>query len=76
MAFAAGSAKILLPIFLALGLATRFAAFGPLVMTFVVQLTVPDGLPLHVTWAAMALDIMAWGLGRLSLDHLIHERNG
>ena len=76
MAFAAGSAEILLPIFLVLGLATRFAAFGILVMTLIVQLTVPGGWPLHLTWAAMALAIMAWGPGRLSVDHLIKERIG
>ena len=75
-AFAAGSAEILLPILLVLGLATRFAALGLLLMTLVVQLTVPDGWPLHVTWAAMALGIMAWGPGRMSLDHLIKERMG
>jgi putative oxidoreductase len=71
MAFAAGSAEILLPILLVLGLATRLAAFGLLVMTLVVQLTVPDGWPIHVTWAAMALGIMAWGPGRIALDHWI-----
>ena len=75
MAFAAGSAEILLPILLVLGLATRFAAFGLLVMTLIVQLTVSDGWPLHVTWAAMALGIMAWGPGRVSLDHLIKAQN-
>ena len=69
VAFAAGSAEIVLPILLALGLATRAAALGLLVMTLVVQLTVPDGWPVHVTWAAMALAIMAWGPGRISLDH-------
>jgi putative oxidoreductase len=76
MAFAAGSAEILLPILLILGLATRFAALGLLVMTLVVQLTVPDGWPIHLTWAAMALGIMAWGPGRVSLDHLIGRRWG
>jgi putative oxidoreductase len=70
-AFAAGSAEILLPILLVFGLATRFAALGLLVMTLVVELTVPDGWPIHVTWAAMALGIMAWGPGRVSLDHVI-----
>jgi len=74
MAFAAGSAEILLPILLVLGLATRLAAFGLLVMTLVVQLTVPDGWPIHVTWAAMALGIMAWGPGRIALDPLIFGR--
>ncbi|MDP1701302.1 MAG: DoxX family protein [Aestuariivirga sp.] len=76
MAFAAGAAEILLPILLVLGLATRFAAAGLLLMTLVVQLTVPGGWPLHVAWAAMALGIMAWGPGRASLDHLIRERLG
>lgn len=71
MAFAAGSAEILLPVLLVFGLATRFAAFGLLVMTAVVQLTVPDGWPIHITWAAMALGLMASGPGKLSLDHLL-----
>ena len=75
-AFVAGSAEILLPILLVLGLATRLAALGLLVMTLVVELTVPDGWPIHVTWAAMALGIMAWGPGRASLDHLIGRRKG
>ena len=68
-AFAAGSAEIVLPILLVLGLATRFAALGLLIMTLVVQLTVPDGWPLHATWAAMALGLITYGAGRLSLDH-------
>ncbi|MCV0393866.1 MAG: DoxX family protein [Rhizobiaceae bacterium] len=71
MAFLAGSAEILLPILLVLGLATRFAALGLFVITILVQLTVPSGWPLHLTWAAMALALMAWGPGRLSLDHLL-----
>ena len=39
--------------------------------TVIVELTVPDGWPIHITWAAMALGIMAYGPGRISLDHLI-----
>jgi putative oxidoreductase len=42
-------------------------------MTLVVQLTVPDGWPVHVTWAAMALGLMAWGAGRISLDYGIER---
>ena len=71
MAFIVGCAEIVFPVLLVLGLATRLAAFALLVMTLVVELTVPDGWPVHVTWAAMALGIMAWGPGRLSLDYLI-----
>jgi putative oxidoreductase len=76
MAFLAGSAEIVFPILLVLGLATRFAALGLLVMTLVVQLTVPDGWPIHLTWAAMALAIMAGGGGSLSLDHVIARQFG
>jgi putative oxidoreductase len=71
VAFLSGSGEILFPILLVLGLATRFAALGLLVMTLIVELTVPDGWPIHITWAAMALGIMAWGPGRLSLDHIL-----
>jgi putative oxidoreductase len=73
MAFLVGSAEILLPILLVLGLATRFAALELLLMTLVVQVTVPTGWPFHLTWAAMALAIMAWGPGRISLDHWIGQ---
>lgn len=74
LAFVTGSAEIVLPVLLVFGLATRLAAFGLLIMTLVVQLTVPDGWPLHITWAAMALAIMAWGPGRFSLDFLVGKR--
>jgi putative oxidoreductase len=67
-AFASGCAEIIFPILLVFGFATRFAALGLLVMTLIVELTVPDGWPVHITWAAMALSIMAWGPGRLSID--------
>jgi putative oxidoreductase len=73
MAFMSGSVEILAPIFLVLGLATRFAALALLVMTCIVELTVPDGWPVHITWAAMALGIMAWGPGRLSVDYGIQK---
>ena len=73
MAFLSGCAEITFPILLVLGLATRFAALGLLFMTLVVELTVPDGWPIHITWAAMALAIMAWGPGRVSLDYLIRR---
>jgi putative oxidoreductase len=73
IAFLSGCAEITFPILLVLGLATRFAALGLLFMTLVVELTVPDGWPIHITWAAMALAIMAWGPGRVSLDYLIRR---
>ena len=76
MAFMVGCAEIVFPVLLVLGLATRLAASALLLMTLVVELTVPDGWPVHVTWAAMALGIMAWGPGRFSLDSLIGSWSG
>jgi putative oxidoreductase len=69
-AYAAGVAEIVLPILLVLGLFTRLAAFAILAMTAVIQLTVPSGWPIHLTWAAMAAAILVLGAGPLSLDRL------
>jgi putative oxidoreductase len=52
MAFLSGSGEIIFPLLLVLGLGTRFAALGLLLMTVIVELTVPDGWPIHLTWAA------------------------
>ena len=68
--------KFCLPVLLVFGFATRFAATGLLFMTCIVELTVPDGWPIHITWAAMALGIMAWGPGSLSLDYAIRRPLG
>lgn len=73
MAFLSGCGEITFPVLLVLGFATRFAALGLLCMTVIVELTVPDGWPIHITWAAMALGVMAWGPGRISVDHLIRQ---
>ncbi|MBN9083350.1 MAG: DoxX family protein [Rhizobiales bacterium] len=71
MAFLSGCAEVVLPVLLILGLASRTAALGLLIMTLIVQLTVPDGWPIHISWAAMALAIITWGAGRASLDHAV-----
>lgn len=71
MAHIVAFAEILLPILLVLGLLTRLAATTLLFMTLVIQLTVPSGWPLHITWAAMALGLMAWGPGSLSFDYYL-----
>lgn len=75
-AFISGCGEILFPILLILGFATRFAATGLLFMTCIVELTIPEGWPIHITWAAMALGIMVWGPGRLSLDYGIRHAMG
>jgi putative oxidoreductase len=73
IAFLSGCGEIMFPVLLLLGLATRFAALGLFLMTFIVELTVPDGWPVHITWAAMALGIMAWGPGRFSIDYWLQR---
>jgi putative oxidoreductase len=75
-AFASGCGEIVFSSLLVFGLASRFAATGLLIMTAIVELTVPDGWPIHMTWAAMALGVMAWGPGRLSLDYGIRHTIG
>lgn len=75
MAHLTGLAEITLPILLVLGLATRFAALGLLVMTGVIELVFPDAWAnFHLPWAAMAIAIIALGPGVLSLDHLVEQR--
>ena len=76
MAAAAGTAEIVLPILLVIGLATRWASFGLLAMTAIVQLTVPDGwASFHLPWAAMALVVTVFGPGRVALDRLLGVRS-
>jgi putative oxidoreductase len=68
----ASTAEITLPILLAFGFLTRWAALGLLAMTGVIQLTYPDGWAnFHLYWAAMALAIITFGPGAISLDRLI-----
>lgn len=73
-AFLSGCGEVLLPVLIVLGLGTRFAAMGLLLMTGIIQLTLPDGWPIHLTWAAMALAIAAWGPGRVSVDYWLGDR--
>ena len=76
MATAAGIAELVLPILLILGFATRFASLGLLLMTAIIQLTVPDGWAnFHLPWAAMALALVVFGGGRIALDPLIMPRH-
>jgi putative oxidoreductase len=68
----ASTAEIALPILLAFGFLTRYAALGLLGMTAVIQLTYPDGWAnFHLPWAVMAIAILTIGPGRVSLDALL-----
>lgn len=76
-AIAAAAGEHLLPVLLLLGLGTRLAALGLLVMTAVIQFLVyPGAYPVHGVWAAVLLWLMALGPGRLSIDHWLERRFG
>jgi putative oxidoreductase len=77
VAHLSGIAEICLPVLLVLGLGTRYAAAGILVMTGIIQLTEPDGWAnFHLPWAAMALTLVVFGSGRVALDGLIARLRG
>ena len=69
-------AEHVLPVFIILGLGTRFAALGLLAMTMVIEVFVyPQAYVQHGTWAAILLMLASQGAGKLSLDALLgHER--
>ena len=60
------------PIFLILGLATRFATLPLLGMITVIQIFVyPNAWPDHALWGSILIFLLTRGAGTLSLDHLI-----
>lgn len=71
-AWGAAIGEIAFPVLLVIGLFTRFAALALFAMTIVIQLTVPEGWAnFHLPWAAMALALVVYGGGPLSLDRLL-----
>ncbi len=75
-AYGSSISEILLPILLVVGFGTRIAALGLLIMTALIQLTIPEGWAnFHLPWAAMALGILAMGPGKWSLDHYLRHRS-
>jgi putative oxidoreductase len=72
MALASAIGEVALPVLLALGLFTRYAGAGILVMTAIIQLTYPDGWQnFHLPWAAMAMAILTFGGGKIALDWVL-----
>lgn len=64
-----------LPLLLLIGLGTRVAALGLLVMTAVIQFLVyPGAYATHGAWAAVLLWLISRGPGVIAIDHLIARR--
>ncbi|WP_374435731.1 DoxX family protein [Inhella sp.] len=73
-AYAGTAGELVLPVLLALGLGGRFAAAGLSVVNLMAVLSLaeiaPAALIQHQFWGALALLILVWGPGRLSVDAL------
>ena len=77
LAVIATYAELSLPILLWIGLGSRFAAIGLLIMTAVIQIFVfPGSYVVHGLWAVALLTIIINGAGPLSLDYLIKKSRG
>ena len=74
LAWAGSFAEIILPAALVIGFATRLSALGLLGMAIVIFMVNPQSWPNEqLPWAAMALGLIAYGPGRLSVDFLIWD---
>jgi len=74
-AYLGTAAELLLPVFLLLGLGTRYAALALFVFNIVAVVSYPDlmaaGLKEHQVWGLLLLVTVCHGPGKLSLDYLI-----
>jgi putative oxidoreductase len=70
--------ELILPVFLALGLAGRFGAAGLSVVNVVAVISYADlsdlGRQDHLLWGVLLLVTLLHGPGRLSLDHWLRRR--
>lgn len=74
-AYLGTAAELLLPVFLFLGLGTRYIALAMFAFNIVAVISYPDlmpaGLKDHQIWGLLLLITFCHGPGKLSLDHLI-----
>ena len=76
-AYLASYAAFVFPVMLVIGLGTRFAALGLLVMTAMIYLVMPEAVwTSQAYWAAILLVIISQGAGTLSLHHLLRRLYG
>ena len=79
-AYLGTAAELGLPVLLALGLGTRFAAIALFVFNIVAVISYPDlsdaGLKDHMLWGALLLVTFFYGPGKISVDHFLQRRAG
>ena len=74
VAYLLTAAELGLAALVLVGLLTRFAAFGLLILTTLTALYYPNAVDMYAMWAVALLFVMRHGAGRLSLDYLISSR--
>jgi putative oxidoreductase len=72
-AYLVSYAEFILPIMLVLGLGTRIAALGMLIMTAMIHIYImPEALwSVQIYWFAILMVLLAQGPGQISVDHII-----
>lgn len=77
-AYMGTAGELILPVLLVFGLFGRVAGIGISFVNIVAVLSLSDIPPaaynLHLVWGAVALPIIIWGAGQLSLDHLLEKK--
>lgn len=76
-AYLGTAAELLLPVFLFLGLGTRYAALALFIFNIVAVVSYPDlmaaGVAQHQVWGLLLFITLCHGPGKLSLDYLINR---
>jgi putative oxidoreductase len=76
-AYLGTAAELGLPVLLALGIGTRFAALALFVFNIVAVISYPDlsdaGLKDHMLWGALMLVTFFYGPGKISVDYVVRR---
>ena len=77
-AYLGTAAELGLPVLLALGIGTRFAAVALFVFNIIAVISYPDlsdaGLKDHMLWGALLLVTLVYGPGKIAVDHWLQRR--
>ena len=78
-AYLGTAAELGLPVLLALGIGTRFAAIALFVFNIVAVISYPDlsdaGLKDHILWGALLLVTLVYGPGKIAVDYWMQRRS-
>ena len=79
-AYLGTAAELALPVLLAVGIGTRFAAIALFIFNIVAVISYPDlsdaGLKDHMLWGALLLVTLVYGPGKIAVDRLFVRGHG